>query len=203
MGPQETELRKRFAMEEEAVGRQAEALKARQRALERDIARTRESIEKVEKEQAAVMQTLESDYRHQEESLLKRSEEQEVRLRQRLEERRIGPRSLCGHEERRRRPHPGDLARQRKRTDRAGRPPADPPSGTGGGLAGSGSRRSRRNPGKSARASRRWSRNWPGRAKNPRPLSRPKPPSWRASGSPSIKNRRKWPARAALPGADP
>ena len=89
VAPQEAELRKRFAAEEETLTRQSDALKTRLRALERDLTRTRENIDKTENEHASVMQALESDYRGKEEALRQRSVELEARLRKRLEERRV------------------------------------------------------------------------------------------------------------------
>src|SRR5262249_40942529 len=54
IAPQEAELRKRYESEEDAVSRQVDGLKSRLRTLERDLARTRENIEKAEKENSAV-----------------------------------------------------------------------------------------------------------------------------------------------------
>src|SRR5439155_15757631 len=53
------------------------------------LARTRENIEKVEKDHAATRGALESDHRGKEEALSQRSTEQANRLQKRLEERRL------------------------------------------------------------------------------------------------------------------
>ncbi len=80
VAPQEAEIRKRFATEEEAVTRQVETLKTRLRAVERDRTRTQENIDKMEKEQTIVAQTLERDHRAQEEAMRARSADQVARL---------------------------------------------------------------------------------------------------------------------------
>src|ERR1019366_4491886 len=82
IAPQEADARKRFAMEEEAVNRQVEALKTRQRALERDSVRMKENIEKLEKDKQDVVEALEIDHRNKEDALKKHAVEQEARLRQ-------------------------------------------------------------------------------------------------------------------------
>src|SRR5205814_637785 len=75
VSPQEAELRKRFAAEEEMILGQVAALKARQRTLERDFAMAKGNIEKTQKDQADVRVALESDHRAKEEALRQRSEE--------------------------------------------------------------------------------------------------------------------------------
>src|SRR5207302_1559079 len=87
--PQETELRKRYAAEEESLTRELDGLKVRLRTLEREYARTRENIEKTEKEQLSVMQALQDDHRQKEEALRARSAELTDRLKKRLEERHL------------------------------------------------------------------------------------------------------------------
>lgn len=89
LAPQETELRKKYSGEEETLTRQVDGLKSRVRAIERDLARARESLERVERDHAAAIESLERDSREKEESLQRRTQEVEERLRKRLEERRL------------------------------------------------------------------------------------------------------------------
>jgi len=89
LAPQEAELRKRFTVEEEAFNRQIEALKARSRALERDIQKTQESKERLELEHTATIENLRKDTADKEEALKRRATEQMERLSKRLEERRL------------------------------------------------------------------------------------------------------------------
>jgi hypothetical protein len=86
---QEETLRARFAPDEDATQRQVEALKARNRSLERELVKVRENLERAEKDHAAAMFALETDGRNQEALLQKNSDEQEDRLKKRLDERKL------------------------------------------------------------------------------------------------------------------
>src|SRR6185295_9056518 len=89
LADQEAALRARCAPDEETLTRQVDALKTRHRALEREILKTRETLERSEKDHAAVLVALKADSQAKEEELTHRCDEQEERLKKRLDERKI------------------------------------------------------------------------------------------------------------------
>lgn len=89
LNEQEAALRLRYAPDEESLTRQADALRTRFRSLEREIAKNRESIERVEKEHADAMVALKAESEAREKELEERSSDQLDKLKKRLDERKL------------------------------------------------------------------------------------------------------------------